>query len=205
VVFVTLGATIGLLGGLAGGYQRLLAQAAGVVLVAMGLYLAGAFRLPGVRRVLAPVANTVDTVYYRERRLPSTYGGAAVAERPGYWRSFAVGAAFAVGWVPCITPVLGAILTLAYAAPQDGAGAFGSAGEAAVLLASYAAGMGLPFLLVGLMVDRAAPLLGQLRRLLPFMNVASGALLVAVGLLVFTNSVTQLNRFFDFLPYVDFR
>ena len=199
IVFVILGATIGLLGGAAGGQQENVARGAGVLLMLFGLYMAGAFRAPVLRLALAPVAGALDRVYYRERRLQVGTGGS-----PSYLRSFGVGSAFAVGWTPCITPVLGAILTLAYSEAGNDLGAWSAAGQAALLLTFYVIGLSVPFLLAGLALGRATPLFKKVNRYYPMITVASGVLLVAVGWLVFTNSVTDLNRYFDFLPYVNF-
>lgn len=200
IVFIALGATVGLLGGTAGGYDALIARVAGVVLIVFGLYMAGAFRLPVVRPVLAPAASFIDRFYYREVRPQGPHG-----ERPSYWKSAGVGSAFAVGWTPCITPVLGAILTLAYNSAAEGtAGTWSGVGKASLLLTFYAAGLSIPFLLAGAALGQITLFLKKMNRFLPIVTIASGLLLVIVGLLIFFNSVTELNRYFDFLPYVDF-
>ncbi len=198
LVFVVLGATVGLLGGTAGGHGDTVARGAGVLLMLFGTYTAGLFRLPVLRLALAPAAGVLDRVYYQERRFHA--GGAA----PSYWRSFGVGGAFAVGWTPCITPVLGAILTLAFNNADGGADAWSAAGQAAALLSFYAAGLSVPFLVAGLALGRVTPMFKRLNRFMPAINVASGLLLIVVGALVFQNTVTKLNEYFGFLPYVDF-
>ena len=198
VIFIALGATVGLLGGTAGGHQPAIARVAGVLLIVMGLYIAGAFRLPGIRRLFRPINTAVDWLFYRERR--ADYRG---GPNPSYLRSVGVGGAFAVGWTPCITPVLGAILTLAYANSGDNLSAWSAAGQAALLLTFYAAGLSLPFLICGAAVSRMTPVLKRFNRWLPAISVASGLLLVVVGILVFANSVTKLNQYFGFLPYIN--
>ncbi|MSQ25506.1 MAG: cytochrome c biogenesis protein CcdA [Dehalococcoidia bacterium] len=197
-VFTALGATVGVLGGVAGGHGETVARAAGALLVAMGLYMAGAFRLPVARTVLGPLTRAADRLYYRERRPQVAQG------RPAYWRSSLVGAAFAVGWTPCITPVLGAILTLAYANTGADASGWQAAGQAALLLAFYTAGLSVPFLAAGAALGRITPVFKRINRYPPAITVASGVLLVLVGVLVLRNAVTELNRYFNFLPYVDF-
>lgn len=198
-VFVTLGATVGLLGGFAGGHQVVVSRIAGALLIVMGLYTAGAFRMPGVRRVLAPVTGVADSVHFRERRYQGHMG-----QGPGYWRSLGVGGAFAVGWIPCITPVLGAILTLAYSGSGAVSNAWTAAAEAGVLLTFYAAGMSIPFLAAGLALGRVTAFLKGLRGLMPVATVASGLLIMGVGVLVFFNLLPRLNHYFGFLPYVSF-
>ena len=197
VIFILLGATVGLLGGTAGGHQGAIARGAGLLLIVMGLYIAGAFKLPGLRQLLQPLSNSIDWLFYRERR-----AGYHDGPNPSYLRSLGVGAAFAVGWTPCITPVLGAILTLAYASSGGGLTAWSSAGQAALLLSFYAAGLSLPFLISGAAVSRITPTLKRFNRLLPAISMASGLLLIVVGILVFENIVTKLNRYFGFLPYI---
>ena len=140
LIFIILGATVGLLGGTAGGNQETIARVAGIMLMFFGLYMAGVFRLPVLRAVLAPATGVLDRVYYRERRF--NVGGSG---SPSYWRSFTVGGAFAVGWTPCITPVLGAILTVAYTS-TGGADGWSAAGSSAILLTFYTAGLSVPSL-----------------------------------------------------------
>ncbi len=198
LIFIALGATIGLLGGTAGGQGDKIARGAGILLMLFGLYMAGVFKLPIIRRVLAPATGVLDRIYYQERRIQYTGGN-----RPSYWRSFGVGGAFAVGWTPCITPVLGAILTLAYTSTGTDAGAWSAAGQSALLLTFYTAGLSVPFLMAGLALGRVTPMFKKINRFLPVINVVSGFLLVGVGYLVYQNIVTRLNEYFDFLPYVN--
>ena len=205
VVFVILGATVGLLGGTAGGQQELIARFAGVLLIAFGLYMAGFFKLPVLRTALAPATGVLDRVYYRQRGMQ--VGGGPVGghqSRPSYWRSTAVGSAFAVGWTPCITPVLGAILTLAYSTAGSTGGAWSAAGQSAILLSFYAAGLSIPFLFAGAALGSVTPMFKRVYRYLPAITVGSGILMVGVGILVYQNLVIRLNQYFDFLPYVDF-
>ena len=128
--FIILGATVGVLGGTAGGYGDLIARIAGALLIAVGLYMAGVFKLPVLRTVLGPLTNWLDGIYFRERRIH--IGGEDAP--PSYWRSTIVGGAFGVGWTPCITPLLGAILTLAFNEAGNSLNAWSAAGQATILL-----------------------------------------------------------------------
>jgi len=170
VLFVALGASIGLLGSVLSGYMPVLRHVAGVLLVVMGLHIMGVFRIPFL---------------YYEKRL--TYEGGS---RPSYWRSLLIGGAFAAGWTPCIGPILAGIFTLAWTTQ--------TAAQGALLLAVYSAGLGLPFLLAGLGVSRLMGFLRRMNPYMRTVEIVSGALVVVVGVLVFFNSLVFLNQYFDF-------
>ena len=165
-VFVALGASATALGQLLGANRGLLSRAGGVVIVAMGLVFMGALRVRWL---------------YREARFHPT-------PRAGLWGSAVLGAAFAFGWTPCIGATMGAVLTMA-----AGHAAAGGPGEGAFLLFVYSLGLGLPFVAAGVGVSRLTAALGALRRHARAINVASGVLLVAVGLLFVTDRVTDVS------------
>jgi cytochrome c-type biogenesis protein len=103
--------------------------------------------------------------------------------KPGPAWAAPLGMAFAAGWTPCIGPVLGAILGLA---------SQGSTARGIVLLLSYSAGLGVPFLLVGLGIHRFMGAFGRVKRHYALITVVSGALLVAVGILLLSGQFTRL-------------
>ena len=105
-----------------------------------------------------------------------------------YSRSFGVGAAFAIGWTPCIGPILGAILVLAASSATVVRGA--------LLLALWSAGLGLPFLLAGLAIGSLTPALRRLRPLMPALEVLGGSLVILVGILIFLDRFTVFNQYF---------
>ncbi len=176
-VFVALGATATLLGRALRswrvelfGFEIGLIQLAGLVIILMGLHVAGVLQLPGLQR---------------ERRLE-------VRSRPaGPLGAALVGAAFAFGWSPCIGPILGGILTLA--------GSRETVGQGIWLLSVYSAGLAVPFLLAGWSLERFLQAFQRVRRHFRRIELASGALLVAVGVLVLTDQLTRLNAYFAFL------
>ena len=108
--------------------------------------------------------------------------------RSRYLTSLLFGFAFAAGWTPCVGPVLGGILGLAASAP----------GEAFYLLLSYAIGLGIPFLLVGGFVAQGSDMVNRISANLKFINPLFGAILVVLGILVFTQSLPLIANF-DFL------
>ncbi len=171
-VFITFWTSVGALGFLLVENARYLRELAGAVLVFMGLHLLGVITIP-----------------FMERQ----YGMDAGTARPGYPRSFVVGVTFAAGWTPCIGPVLGGIIGLAMTE--------GSVGGVAVLLAAYSAGLGIPFLVVALAADPISAWLKRQHRVRRVVPALSGLLVVGVGVLMLTNSLIQMNQFFDLGSY----
>ena len=175
LVFVLLGASASILGGLLRYYSDWIARIGGVVIVVFGLHLMGVFRL-------APLM--------REKRVH-------LSSKPvGYVGTVLVGVAFGTGWTPCIGPVLGAILTMAASQELLLQGMW--------LLFVYSMGLAVPFVLAAAALERFLSLFARFRRFLPAIQVASGALLVVLGLLLATGSfvvlAAWLNRFTpDFL------
>ena len=163
-MFVAFGAGAAWFGSVLLENRRTLELAAGIFIALAGLVYAG---VPLPRLLLA------------ERRLhpPSGRGGVVTPTLAGI--------AFAVGWTPCLGPTLAAILALA-------AGE-GHPGQGAVLLAVYALGLGIPFLLFGLLFTRSLGLLRALRRNWRLVSLASGSLLVAFGVLLATGELVRLT------------
>ncbi len=164
LVFLLLGASATFLGSLLRTYSEWVGRLGGVLLIAFGAYLLGWLRLPGAGR---------------EWRLH-------LANKPvGYLGTVIVGVAFGAGWTPCIGPVLGGILTLAATR--------GSVGDGIGLLAVYSAGLAVPFLLATLLLERFMSGLRGAGRWLPWVSRASGALLVGVGILLLSGSMSVLS------------
>jgi cytochrome c-type biogenesis protein len=99
--------------------------------------------------------------------------------------------AFGAGWTPCVGPFLGSVLVLA--------GSTGSLREGVVLLLVYSLGLGLPFLVTGLLIERIMPAFRRVARFTPLISLASGAILVATGLLIFSGALAQLARYAPWL------
>lgn len=165
-VFVALGASATLLGSVLIANKTLLARIGGVLIIALGLVFMGLIRVPFL---------------YREARWHPT-------PRAGFWGSMLLGGAFAFGWSPCIGATMGVVLTMA-----AGQGTTGGPGEGALLLAVYSLGLGLPFILAGVGISRLTGAVKWLRRHTRGLNLASGALLVVVGLLFLTNNLFRVS------------
>lgn len=166
MVFVAMGASLSALGQFLLEYRDLIRRVGGALIVLFGLSVAGVLPLGWLGR---------------SWQLP-------LRSRPaGLLGSWLVGVTFAVGWVPCVGPILGAILSLAAGSETVGAGV--------VMLGAYSAGLALPFFLASLALGAVLAATRQLRPYLPAVERAAGVLLVLVGLLVFTNQFTVLNAY----------
>ena len=168
-IFVGLGASVGLVGFAFQDVVRSLAfrAVAGGSLILLGLHGAGIVRIPLLLRDI------------RVRFNP--------AGRFGVVPSFLVGAAFAAGWTPCIGPILGTILLYA--------GTEGTVGHGALLLAAYSLGLGVPFLLAGYALESATRLFRRLNRQARVVELASGSLVAAMGVVILTGGLTWFAGF----------
>lgn len=167
VMFVALGVTASQLGAFLSDNQLALRRVGGVILVLLGAHVAGLLRLPWLDG---------------ERRMSLQVGEAS------YPASFLIGLIFALGWSPCVGPILAGILLIAAQASKLGAGA--------LLLLVYSLGLGLPFLALGLAFDRLTPLLKRLTPHLQVVERVTGALLALMGVAIFFNWLFILNSAF---------
>lgn len=173
VVFVLLGASATLMGSFLQGHMTFIRKAGGVLVALFGLHVAG----------LLPIRWLLG-----EKRLN-------IRHRPaGYLGSFLVGLAFAAGWTPCIGPILASILMIA--ATEE------KVGQGIVLLLLYSIGLGLPFLLSALALHRFIILFNRFKRFIRIFEIITGLFLVVVGVLIFTNWLSQLSGYANmlFLP-----
>jgi cytochrome c-type biogenesis protein len=166
IIFIAMGASVGLIGTTLTAHSVLLRQIAGGLIIAFGIFLIAAFKLPWLNY---------------EKRLKST-----TSSSPGYLRSIGIGAAFALGWTPCIGPILGAILTIAWSSQ--------TAAEGALLLTVYSLGLGIPFIILGLVWGAIMPLWKSINRYLGIISIVSGALLIIVGILILTGNLAWLGQ-----------
>ncbi|MBI4728016.1 MAG: sulfite exporter TauE/SafE family protein [Acidobacteria bacterium] len=194
IVFTALGASASAVGGFLFEHKRVVDKAAGGVVILMGIaFLSGLFirgfsRLAATRgplQVLGSVGLRVARIFSHERTLGVRPGRGLAGALP-------LGAAFAVGWTPCIGPTLGTILTLSASE--------GSVGRGATLLFVFSLGFGIWFVLGGLAFRRATRAFKRLRRLLPVFSAAGGTLLVTIGVLLVTDQwarlMTPIQRYF---------
>lgn len=161
LVFTAMGAIAGLTAFAINPSLALLNKISGSFLIAFGLFLLAALKIPWLN--------------YEKRLSPS------LGNTTGYLRSFLIGASFSLAWTACVGPILGAILTVALST--------GTAWHGAYLLAIYSLGLGLPFLVIGLAFDSLSPVLKRIQRYTRIIHVISGLLLIIIGILVLTNKI----------------
>jgi cytochrome c-type biogenesis protein len=162
-VFVALGASASVIGGLIRAYSGPLAILAGIVIIVMGLHFLGVTRL---------------AFLYNEKRMQ-------VSRPVGLWGAYVMGLAFAFGWTPCIGPILAAILAVA-ASEQTVA-------KGAGLLALYSLGLGVPFVIAALAVEPFAAFLARFKKHLHRVEQVMGGLLVLTGIAFLTGTITTMS------------
>jgi cytochrome c-type biogenesis protein len=170
VVFITLGASATAVGRFLLAQRTVFNIAAGVIIIIFGLHLTGLVKIP---------------LLYREARMNTG------APRRGLLGAFLLGFAFAFGWTPCIGPILTGILALAATRETVFQGMF--------LLAVYSAGLAIPFVLTGLGLSQFLKFYSGFRKHLHVVEVASGVLLIALGVLMAFNKLTMISGYFSFL------
>ncbi len=167
LIFVVLGAAASLLGSALHTYQQALARIAGLLLVVFGVALTGLVPVPWLSE---------------EHRIQVKPGASA------WWRSGLVGLAFGAGWSACTGPILGSILVLTTVRA--------TLVQGMIFLLAYALGLGLPFLLVGLLLDRISPIMRRMSRYTHPLFVIGGVILILMGMLIFTGRLNQLATYF---------
>lgn len=165
-IFVILGASASFLGQFFRQYELWIARVGGLIIILLGLHMAGVFRI-------APLM--------REKRVH-------LNDKPaGYLGTLGVGMAFGAGWTPCIGPILGAILTYGFTQDTMWAGVG--------LLSVYSLGLAVPFLVTSLALDQFLQTFKRFRRWIPVVEKGSGVLLVALGVLLLTGQFTVLSGY----------
>lgn len=178
IVFVALGASATSIGSFFKEYQKLLAQIGGVIVIIFGLHMIGVFKI----KFLMKTAR----INYSKKSVPF------------YINAFILGFVFVLGWTPCIGPILASILAVA---SQESSVAKGMA-----LLLVYSLGLWIPFLLSALAVNEVMAAIKKAGYVVLWVERIAGVLLVAIGILLVTDSMTELTiwftKIFSFLPTV---
>jgi cytochrome c-type biogenesis protein len=166
LMFIALGATASIFGRLLVQYREWIARIGGLLMVVFGLQMAGVIHLPFLEYGTRPNVN------------PNPRWGLA--------SSFAMGFVFATGWTPCVGLVLGSVLTLA---AYEASLLWGM-----LLLAVYAFGLSVPFLLAALLMDRMGKWICRLTKITRYFSITAGLILVVFGVLFAANQLSVLSR-----------
>ena len=172
LVFVALGAVASSVGQLVAQHIAMLTTIAGVIIILFGLHVTG----------LVPIR-----ALYADKRLHKLSGGSTPTG------SFLVGFSFAFGWTPCVGPILATVLALAASESTllHGAG----------LLVVYSLGLAMPFLATSLCINRFLTFYGRFRRHLHKLELASGGMLMVIGVLILTHHFTLINSWMNHIPF----
>ncbi len=172
LIFVALGASVGIISSLLSRYLVWVQRIGGLVLIVFGLHTMGLLKIP---------------LLYSDTRAQYRRTGA------GYLSSFLMGVFFSAGWAPCVGPILTAILLLASNTQTAAQGAF--------LLFVYALGLGLPFVLAGLAVGSLTAWIRRMGRYMQWVSWISGVLLILIGIAIFTDSLRILSAYGSFFNF----
>jgi len=170
ITFMAEGASASWIGQVVALRMRLLYRLAGLIIIVFGVHLLGIVKI---------------NFLYQDKRFHNI-------EKPrGVVGALVLGLAFAFGWTPCIGPILAGILTMASTKE--------TVSEGVAMLAVYSMGLGIPFLLTSLGVNQFLAFYGRFKRHFRAVEMASGALVIAVGVLILTNNLSRLAVWFSFL------
>lgn len=170
ITFIALGASATGIGQLLVARKQILYRIAGIVIIVFGLHVLGIFKISAL---------------YQDKRFHD------VQKPRSAWGVLLFGLVFAFGWTPCIGPILAGILGIAASQQTVMQGVF--------LLAIYSLGLAVPFLLTSLGLNRFLTFYGRFKRHFRALEIVSGVMVVAIGLLIVTDSLTRLNSYFQFL------
>ncbi|MDO8445790.1 MAG: cytochrome c biogenesis protein CcdA [Deltaproteobacteria bacterium] len=168
IVFISLGASASLLGQVMARHQTLLRKVGGVIVVIFGLHFSGLINI----------------------RFLQVYKKAELKEKPmGYLGSVIIGLVFGAGWTPCIGPILASILLYASTAETMTRGI--------TLLTAYSLGLGIPFIISAVAINSFLSFFQGIVRHMKALTVISGILLIIIGVLIYTNSLTSISTYFN--------
>jgi cytochrome c-type biogenesis protein len=167
LVFVLLGASASFIGGFLGDKRDLIRWIGGILVILFGLHTAGIVPIP---------------LLYRQKQMQRG------KSKFGFLEPMAIGLAFAIGWTPCVGPILSSLLILASA--QE------TVYQGMLLLTVYSLGLGVPFILTALFITWALKVFSALKKYYRAIEIISGSILVLVGILLLTDSFKVITTFF---------
>lgn len=172
IIFIIMGASVTTLGKIFLSNQSLFRKVSGSLIVLFGLHTTGIFKIK---------------FFYMEKRFLS------FKKTSGAFGSVLIGMAFAAGWTPCVGPILGSIL--AYASSLD------TISKGVILLTFYSIGLAVPFILTALAIEKISAKINRMGKYLHIISIASGFLLIIMGILIFTNKIGFISNYLNFINF----
>lgn len=172
IIFIIMGASISSLGKLFATNQGIFRKVGGILIIIFGLHTTGLFK--------------IKMLYSEKRLLP-------FGDEKKNLSSILIGMAFATGWTPCIGPILSSILIYA--------GSMETIGTGILLLLMYSLGLAIPFMLTAFAIGSFSKYFKKFSKYLPLVSAISGILMIIMGILVFTNKLTILSRYLNFINF----
>lgn len=172
IIFILMGATISTLSQLFNAHQGSLRKIGGILIIIFGLHTMGLFK--------------IKLLYYEKRFFP-------LKSNNNGFNPILLGMAFATGWTPCIGPILSSILI--YAGSMD------TIGKGILLLLFYSLGLAIPFILTSIAIGSLSYYFRKFSRYLPVISLVSGILLIIMGVLIFSNKLTVLSQYLNFISF----
>lgn len=175
IVFIVFGIIAGQFGGVLADAKNILSKIAGAIIIIFGLHILGIIRIPFL------------DYEARIRNFPT--------QRIRFLTAFVMGLLFAFGWTPCIGPILGSIIGIAFYG--------GNTTYGAVLLGVYSIGLAIPFFIVAIFINSAVSLIAKLRNVVKFVEIASGIILILVGIALITDTLGVISGYLlDLFPFL---
>ncbi|HEY4496600.1 MAG TPA: cytochrome c biogenesis protein CcdA [Candidatus Paceibacterota bacterium] len=178
IVFIFLGALVGFGGRHLIQYRDILARVGGVFVIFFGLFMLNIFKIPFLNKDFKP---KTPKIFEKGRPL----------------NSIILGSTFALGWTPCVGPILGSVLTLA--------GASATVGSGVALLSIFSLGLAIPFLLIALLINSSTTIINSISKYLNIISFVGGAFLIFLGVLIVMGQlgvwIGYFYEFFDFINY----
>ncbi len=172
IIFIIMGASITSLGIIFLKNQAIFRKVSGILILIFGLHTAGILKIK---------------LLYREKRFFS------FSKAQGAFGSILMGMAFAAGWTPCVGPILSSILFYA--------GSMETISKGIILLVFYSLGLAVPFILTSLAIENLSLKIRSLGKYLKVISVLSGLLMILMGILIFTNNISKLSQYLNFINF----
>lgn len=175
IVFIVFGVVAGQFGGILAEAKNILSKVAGAIIIIFGLHILGIIRIPFL------------DYEARIKNFPT--------QRANFLTAFIMGLLFAFGWTPCIGPILGSIIGIAF---YEGNTTYG-----AILLSVYSIGLAIPFFIVAIFINSAVSLIAKLKNVVRFVEIVSGIILILIGIALITDFLGVISGYLlDLFPFL---